>query len=194
MRIISGQWKGRRLKSPSGDAVRPTTDRVKEALFNILGPAVDRCVFIDLCCGSGGLGIEALSRGAELVYFVDLSNKSLEISRANLDMCGADPSSFRLVRAEAVRWLADMNFGTVEGALIFVADPPYQSPAAGAIMGELEALRSVSGFAIGVVEHGPRTPDLPSSLTSGLKWSTRRYGESHLAVIRPGADTPSKGE
>jgi len=79
MRVIAGMWKGRRLKSPSGDEVRPTTDRVKEALFNILGPDVRDCLFLDLCCGAGGLGIEALSRGAAGAVFIDLSRKSLAL-------------------------------------------------------------------------------------------------------------------
>lgn len=194
MRVISGQWKGRRLKSPSGEEVRPTTDRVKEALFNILGPSVRGSLLIDLCCGSGGLGIEALSRGAALVHFVDQSSRSLEMTRANLDICGAEPSAYRLVRAEAAAYLADWKPGTDQEPLVIVADPPYQTSSAGAIMGELERLRSDFRFLAGIVEFGPRTPGLPSDLESGTTWSTRRYGESRLAVIRPGPDGFSEGE
>jgi 16S rRNA (guanine966-N2)-methyltransferase len=194
MRVISGQWKGRRLKSPSGDAVRPTTDRVKEAIFNILGPSVNGCVMLDLCCGAGGLGIEALSRGAALVYFVDQSGRSLEVARANLDICGAEQSAYSLVRAEAFHWLAGWDSGVNQEPLVIVADPPYQTPSAGAIMGVLERLRSVPRFSAGIIEYGSRTPGLPADLESGPIWSTRRYGESHLAVIRPGPDGPSEGE
>ena len=66
MRVITGSWRGRKLKSPSGQDIRPTTDRVKEAMFSMLGPAVADSLVIDLCCGAGGLGIEALSRGATM--------------------------------------------------------------------------------------------------------------------------------
>lgn len=185
MRVISGQWKGRRLKSPSGDAVRPTTDRVKEALFNILGPSVTGCHFLDLCCGAGGLGIEALSRGAARVWFVDLSAQSLESTRANLEICRAEPSKYQMVRSDAAGWLAAWSPPSDPEPLVVVADPPYQSAAAGAIMGELARLRSAPGFLAGIVEFGSGTPGLPIDPESADPWTTRRYGESHLAVIRP---------
>ena len=89
MRVISGSWKGRRLQAPAGDSVRPTTDRVKEAMFSILGSDIRDCQFLDLCCGTGGLGIEALSRGASSVIFVDSSRPTLAMVRENLDLCGA---------------------------------------------------------------------------------------------------------
>ncbi len=106
MRVIAGSWKGRRLKSPASDAVRPTTDRVKEALFNILGPDVTGCLFVDLCCGAGGLGIEALSRGAAGAIFVDQAPRSLNSARANLEICGAD---FERIRTQCYPTGASYN-------------------------------------------------------------------------------------
>ena len=194
MRVIAGKWKGRRLKSPSGDEVRPTTDRVKEALFNILGPEVRDCLFLDLCCGAGGLGIEALSRGAAGAIFIDLSRKSLALVRENLDSCGAERDVARLVCTDAVAWLNRWTPDGDSGRWILVADPPYRSGAAGAIMKELERLADDPGFLGGIVEHGSRTPDLPAPAEDRLPWQTRRYGESYLAVARVMTAGPQEGE
>lgn len=194
MRVIAGHWKGRRLKSPAGDGVRPTTDRVKEALFNILGPDVRDSLFLDLCCGAGGLGIEALSRGAARVVFVDLSGKSLTLVRENLTTCGADMGKIQVVRGEAIEWLAGWKPPTPSGDWILVADPPYQSPVAGAIMKEVERLAADPGFVLGIVEHGKRTPDLVPGSGGPVDWSTRRYGESYLAVARLRNSGPDQGE
>ena len=190
MRVIAGSWKGRRLKSPTGDAVRPTTDRVKEALFNILGQNVRECLFLDLCCGAGGLGIEALSRGAASVVFVDISRRSLAVVRDNLELCGAEASRFQLVSDEAAAWLARWNPPAIPTPWILVADPPYHGPVAGAIMEGLKRWVSDPGFRAGIIEYGSRTPDLPPADSRGLNWTTRRYGESHLAVVRPGGGPP----
>ncbi len=194
MRVISGRWRGRRLKSPVGDEVRPTTDRVKEALFNIVGPDIRGCLFLDLCCGSGGLGIEALSRDAAQVVFVDRSRGSLALVRENLETCGAEMENTRLVCADATDWLPRWQPSLPEGAWILVADPPYRSPVAGAIMRELDRLGAGPGFRLGIVEHGTRTPDLDTGSSGSVHWSTRRYGESFLAVARPQKGGIDQGE
>lgn len=192
MRVIAGTWKGRILKSPSGDDVRPTTDRVKEALFNILGPGNGDGIFLDLCCGAGGLGIEALSRGYGAVVFVDLSSKSLDLARRNLEICGADFDRVRLVKAEAASWLAAWQAPSAGSPRVLVADPPYQSGAAGAIMRAVDGMLAASVFDIAVVEHGARTPDLPGPDDIGQNWTTRKYGESRLALAR--APRPGDGD
>ncbi len=194
MRVIAGKWKGRRLKSPSGDEVRPTTDRVKEALFNILGPEVRDCLFLDLCSGAGGLGIEALSRGAARAVFIDSSRKSLDLVRDNLDSCGSEREAVQLVRADALAWLARWNPTGESGPWVLVADPPYRSGVAGAIMKELERLADAPGFLAGIIEHGARTPDLTVPGEGRLAWQTRRYGESYLAVARVVPAGPQEGE
>ena len=194
MRVIAGRWKGRRLKSPADTEVRPTTDRVKEALFNILGPDVRDCLFLDLCCGAGGLGVEALSRGAAAVVFIDRSRRSLALVGENLDVCGADRNLARLVCADAAAWLSRWNPGADPRPWVLVADPPYRSQAAGAIMKELERLAEDPGFRAGIIEHGSRTPGLPADSSGRLAWLTRRYGESFLAVARTTQPGPREGE
>src|SRR5438093_490869 len=93
MRVIAGLQKGRRLVGPKGPGLRPTADRVKEALFAILGPRIDGARFLDLYAGTGAIGIEALSRGARWVTFVESDPTALRVLRANLKMCGMGASA-----------------------------------------------------------------------------------------------------
>jgi len=125
MRVVAGKWRGRVLQSPKGDKVRPTTDRVKEALFSMIGPRVSGSIFVDLCCGAGGLGIEALSRGCQQAYLVDISARSLAIAQSNLEKCGADKSSYQLIQADSFAWLK--NWVLTDSPFIIVSDPPYAS-------------------------------------------------------------------
>lgn len=122
MRVVAGSARGRRLIAPPGTEVRPTTDRVREAVFNALGSrdAVVGATVLDLFAGSGALGIEALSRGAAHATFVDSSPRALEAVRTNLDHCGlADRAS--VVRADAVE---HVRRGGIDADLVFL-DPPY---------------------------------------------------------------------
>jgi 16S rRNA (guanine966-N2)-methyltransferase len=122
MRVVAGSARGRRLQTPPGLDVRPTTDRVREATFNALGSLglVDGARVLDLFAGSGALGIEALSRGAEHVTFVDTSPRALEAVRANLAGCGLEDRA-TVVRADALAFPAASD-GTCDLALL---DPPY---------------------------------------------------------------------
>ena len=117
--MITGLARGRRLKAPKGDVVRPTTDNVKEALFNIIREDVEGRRVLDLFAGTGQLGIEALSRGAREAVFVDVSPESLKIVRENLALCGF---TAQVIRSDAVRYLRSCN----KFDLIFV-DPPYDA-------------------------------------------------------------------
>ena len=186
MRIIAGRWRGRRLQSPRGDAVRPTTDRTKEALFSILGPSVPGAVVLDLCCGAGGLGLEALSRGAARVVFVDRDRGSLAVTRANLELCGAESGLWQVETGEAMAWLGRWP-GVGGRPWILLCDPPYQSGVAGAMMTRLAEGGLPPGLVCAVIEHGAGTPELPAC---GAGWEIRRYGESRLAIYRPGAAAP----
>ena len=122
MRIVAGAQRGRRLVTPTGLEVRPTTDRVREAIFNALGSlgATEDARVLDLFAGSGALGIEALSRGAAHVTFVDSSPKALAAVRANLEACGAEDST-AVVRADALAYV-ERDGERVDLALL---DPPY---------------------------------------------------------------------
>ena len=124
MRVIAGLYKGRRLFSPRDDSVRPTTDRVKEAIFSIAQPMIEDAVCLDLFAGSGALGIEALSRGASHVYFCDNSKESLSLVTQNLEHVGASPKSATLI---GMGWKAAIAriAGKAEDVELVFIDAPY---------------------------------------------------------------------
>ncbi len=122
MRVISGKAKGRRLKLPPESYTRPTADRVKEALFNILGERVYGSIFLDCFAGSGSIGIEALSRGAERVHFVEKNPAVLKILEQNLEKTGFKEQS-RIWKGDAQRVLQRGFSGEIFD-IIFL-DPPY---------------------------------------------------------------------
>ena len=172
MRVVAGAFKGRRLQAPRGSRTRPTADKVREALFSILGP-VDGLRVLDLFAGSGALGIEALSRGAEAATFVDSAPRAAAAVRANLAEVGAEGE---VVRRDALRWLA-----SAEGPydLVF-ADPPYDLAArvAGSLTDLLPVLLSPQARI--VTESDKRSP-----LELGLPLVTERtYGDTRIAVHR----------
>lgn len=125
MRVIGGEWRGRTLKAPSGRDTRPTADRVREAIFSsvfsLAGDLADARV-LDLYAGSGALGIEALSRGAAHVVFVEHERRAAATIEANLTSLGAATDRWRLVRTDVSRLLTT---GDIEPVSLLFADPPY---------------------------------------------------------------------
>src|SRR2546425_1287132 len=105
MRIIAGKFRGRRLKSPPSLQTRPTSDRLRETLFNILAPRIEGARFLDLCAGSGAAGIEALSRGAGHVTLVDRSRKMCSLTEANLEALKVDEDQIEVVVSDAAEFL-----------------------------------------------------------------------------------------
>ena len=122
MRVIAGEYGGRRLQTPPGLDIRPTSDRVREALFSILGDKVRDATVLDLFAGSGALGIEALSRGAKTATFVDKAAPAIRALSTNLEALGADAT---VVRAEARRFLGGASRSGRSYDLVFL-DPPYR--------------------------------------------------------------------
>lgn len=171
MRIIAGEWRGRRLQTVKGRGVRPTTDRVRESWMAALGGEVVGARVLDLFAGSGALGLEALSRGAREATFVEKARGPLRALRANVEILGAGERA-RIVRGDAmafVRKLGPVSFDLV------LADPPYD----GDYARELLLLFSENPFASALwVEHrsGEPLPPLP-----GLR--QRRYGDTSLSIL-----------
>jgi 16S rRNA (guanine(966)-N(2))-methyltransferase RsmD len=123
MRIIAGEFRGRVLKSPSDSRTRPTSDRLRETLFNILAPRIgDDTRLLDLCAGTGAIGIEALSRGAEFVTFVDKSRRACALIEENLDLIGIDESKTEVVALPAENFTGRKH---PVGWDIAFYDPPY---------------------------------------------------------------------
>jgi 16S rRNA (guanine966-N2)-methyltransferase len=123
VRIIAGEFRGRRLERPDDPRVRPITDRLKEAWFGVLGPKLPGATVVDLFAGSGALGLEALSRGAAAVDFVEFNQPSLAALRANVDHLGV-ANRVRIRRADALRFASRLEPGEYDVAL---ADPPFST-------------------------------------------------------------------
>ena len=125
MRVIAGKYRGRNLKSPPSLEVRPTSDRLRETLFNVIAPRIAGARFLDLCAGSGAVGIEALSRGASHATFVDRSRKMCALVEANLDLCRIPEEETEVVQAEAIDFLNRSSKRKTESWDIVFFDPPY---------------------------------------------------------------------
>jgi 16S rRNA (guanine(966)-N(2))-methyltransferase RsmD len=178
MRVIAGELKGQRLVAPKGWKVRPTSDRVREAVFSALGDRVAGALVLDLYCGTGALAIEALSRGAERAVLVDRDTRP---ALGNVQRLGLAERA-ELVRADAGRWLQEVSSATFAGKfdLVFV-DAPYRlaDRVAQDLNIHLPKLLAADGRA--VVESGARRPLRIDSLEPLRQ---RRYGAADVTVYR----------
>ena len=181
MRIAGGAWRGRALKAPPGDAVRPTQDRVREALFSMLMHETPGARFLDLFAGAGGVGLEALSRGAADCTFVELVPRHLAVLKANVSALAAD-ARCQLVRADVFAWLETFAGASFDVAF---ADPPYElgvEKGCAAVLATLAARNVVRPGGLFVAELTSRqTPD------ESPAWDLCRdrvYGQTRLAVYR----------
>jgi 16S rRNA (guanine966-N2)-methyltransferase len=174
VRVIAGVYGGRRLRAPAGSATRPTSDRVREALFSILGARVEGARVLDLFAGSGALGLEALSRGAARATFVESAQPALAVLRANVEALGADAE---IVRADASRWLRAAPSDARQYDLVFL-DPPYRrAQALGAGLSELLPAVLAQG-ALVVAETDRRAP-----LELTIRHiDERRYGDTLIRI------------
>ena len=174
MRVVAGTYRGRRLTAPPGDATRPTSDRVREALFSILGPSVQGARVLDLFAGSGALGIEALSRGAASAVFVDSAPRAIEAVRANLAALGIEAGVHRI---EARAWLRTASARSEAYDLVFL-DPPYRR--AGELGRELsEGVAAVLAAGARVVTESDRRDPLELELPLT---DERRYGDTVIRI------------
>jgi 16S rRNA (guanine966-N2)-methyltransferase len=185
MRIVAGEHGGRRLVAPRGTATRPTADRVREAVFSIVGP-VDGLDVLDLFAGSGALGLEALSRGAATATLVDRSPRALAAIRANVAALGVQDRVRVVPRDWRVALTAERAAGRRYGLCLL--DPPYTA-VAGLVSLFGPALAPVlDDGATLVIEHPARSPSRPE-LTDLLviDRTDRVYGDTAVSVLRLGA-------
>lgn len=186
IRVIAGEFRGRRLGVPAGARVRPTADRVRESLFNILGETVAGTRVLDLFAGSGALGIEALSRGAREVVFVERDPRALASLRGNLERLGLDRRS-EVMRGSVLASLRSRLRGASFDLVL--ADPPYEDP----IEPVLRALARGACLAEGarvIVERDAGSPP-PSSVEVLKLFRSVRYGQSRLDFYHRGHLDPT---
>jgi len=181
MRVIAGKAKGHRLKVPKGTGTRPATDLVRGAIFSILEATTDHWgQVLDLFAGSGALGIEALSRGASWVDFVDQNPRCCDIISQNLETTklAVQAHVYCCSVARAISFL-DKEYD------IILMDPPYSSTVIGSLVAKLSASRLVGESTVLIVTHSPRLP-LSSTYDKLSLVKERRHGDSCIAVYRMG--------
>jgi 16S rRNA (guanine966-N2)-methyltransferase len=184
MRVIAGIFRSRQLKGKPPAGIRPTSDKLRETLFNVLGPRVHGAVVLDGFAGMGGVGIEAISRGASFVYFVDQSRKACAIIRENLSSLEIS-EGYRVVEADLGKTLDVFERDGTSFDMVFL-DPPYER--------EELYLESLSTFgarpllnegAVLVMEHSKRI-DLPESEGLLMRYRVLTQGDSTLSFYRAG--------
>lgn len=126
MRIFAGTARGRYVNAPAGAELRPTTDKVRLAVFNAIGALVPDSIFLDLCCGSGSVGLEALSRGAAKVIFIDSKQPCADAAKATAEAFGFEKERFEVWKADIHRGLGNLAARGVKLDLVYV-DPPYEA-------------------------------------------------------------------
>jgi len=186
MRIIAGAYKGRTLKSPPSLNVRPTSDRLRETLFNVIAPRIYDSRFLDLCAGSGAVGIEALSRGASYATFVDRSQRSCKLIEANLELCRIPEDQQEIYSAEARDFLRQTTSAPWD---IVFFDPPYKDD----YLQILEFLGSnaskiLTSDGLLIVEHHHKNilPDTPGDLR---RTRVLKQGDSSLSFYQKSSAT-----
>jgi 16S rRNA (guanine(966)-N(2))-methyltransferase RsmD len=179
MRVITGSAKGRRLQAVPGDATRPITDRVKEALFSILGASIEGARFLDLFGGTGAVGIEALSRGAARAVFVEMDRAALRTIGHNLQLTGLAERA-RVVRGDAFRFLAQA--GEEQFDFVYIAPPQYHGLWSKALLA-VEKSAVLAPAACVIVQIHPKEY-AEVALTRLELTDQRRYGSTLLVFYR----------
>ena len=176
MRIISGTARGRKLKTLAGDNVRPTSDKVKEGIFSAIQFDIEGRRFLDLFAGSGQMGLEALSRGAENATFIDSSAESVKVCKENITALGFEKES-RLIRSDALSFLSLCS----DKFDIAFLDPPY---AAGLLEKALSAVcDKMSDYGTIICEHPPEVA-LPEEIKGFSVYKKYRYGKINVTTYK----------
>jgi 16S rRNA (guanine966-N2)-methyltransferase len=178
MRIIAGKYKGRRLLTPKHEGVRPTSDKIRGAIFNSLQSYIDlnETNILDLFCGTGALGLEALSRGAQHCTFIDISQKSLDTTRENVRLCGAEN------RATFLKQNASIFSSNEGGYDLILLDPPYHEGLVLKTLTHISQFNLLREGGIIVVESEKLEIDV-SSINFSLK-NTKAYGDTQISYLR----------
>jgi 16S rRNA (guanine966-N2)-methyltransferase len=192
MRVIAGTYRSRLLSAPSGTETRPTSDRLRETLFNIIGPRLRGCQFADLYAGTGAVGIEAISRGAEHVFFAENSPATLKVLRANLSKLGIH-GGYAIEDRGTARLLERLT-KSVEPLDLVYLDPPYEAEkeytSTLAFFASAAGRKLLAPDAQVIVEHATRAKFALSQQQGPLTLNrTLRQGDSTLSFYQVSAET-----
>jgi 16S rRNA (guanine966-N2)-methyltransferase len=180
LRIIGGELKRKKLYSVRGKTIRPTADRTRESIFNILSHRIFGTDVLDLFAGTGALGIEALSRGAESAVFVDNSRRSLSVVQRNVESCTLND------RANIIKWNIEKNLNCLKSmgtgfGLVFI-DPPYNRNLVKPTLFNLDQSKSLQNGSCIVVEHASLEP-VPTDLLAFELSDQRQYGKTLVSFL-----------
>ena len=182
IRIIAGEYRGRKLKVLKGMDIRPSSDQLREGLFNMLSSLVDyeSMIFLDLYAGTGALGLEALSRGAKKVIFIEASQKNMSVLKRNIESIDPEQNCFELNQDNSAHWLSGFA-DPVHPCVVFL-DPPFSGNEYELILNKLTILPSIRAGSLIVVESNrDREILFPEAL---LLLKHRRYGSVKLDILR----------
>ncbi|RST75382.1 16S rRNA (guanine(966)-N(2))-methyltransferase RsmD [Siminovitchia acidinfaciens] len=180
MRIISGSCKGRKLKAVPGKSTRPTTDKMKETIFNWIGPYFSGGSCLDLYAGSGGVGLEALSRGMDFVIFVDNNKNAIQTIKANVSLCGMEDKC-EIYNNDSERALKAVIKRHLQFDLIFL-DPPYKRQKLKALIEMIAEKSLVTESGCIICEHDPEVA-LPETIGDLIRVKSANYGLSSLSMF-----------
>ncbi|MFC1858049.1 16S rRNA (guanine(966)-N(2))-methyltransferase RsmD [Thermodesulfobacteriota bacterium] len=180
LRVIGGGLKKKKLRSVPGTAVRPTADRLRESIFNIIGASVSGAVVLDLFAGTGALGIEALSRGADFAVFIDNYRKSLKVIAENIHTCLLQE------KTKLIKWNATKNLYCLQAFhhainIVFI-DPPYNQNFIKPVLSHLQECRCLAEEAAIIIEHSA-LETLPDNCPAFALMDQRRYGKTLVSYL-----------
>ena len=193
MRVIAGSFRGRKLKSPPSLETRPTSDRLRETLFNVIAPRIEGARFLDLCAGSGAVGIEAVSRHAAHVTFVDRSRRMGQLIQANLDLCRVAEDGAEVVITDATEFLRRRLKRKGEPWTVVFFDPPYAEDYLRVLQlfgsGDANDLLDEDGLLI--VEHHHKNK-MPEAVGGLRRFRVLKQGDSALSFYEKVEDESSE--
>ncbi|MCY9807515.1 16S rRNA (guanine(966)-N(2))-methyltransferase RsmD [Lentilactobacillus senioris] len=181
MRIVSGKFGGIRLEGVKGDKTRPTTDKVKESLFSMLGAYFDGGNFLDLYAGSGAVGLEAISRGMDTAVLVDRQYQAIKTIKDNVTKLHAE-EQVRVIKGTAEKVLIDLSSEGQRFDMVFL-DPPYKLQKMVTVMEQMQRLNLLAEGAIVICETDNET-ELPDQFASFTKTKQKEYGLTRLNFYR----------
>lgn len=179
MRVITGEYGGRRLKAVPGESTRPTTDKIKESLFNMIGPYFDGGNCLDLFAGSGGLAIEAVSRGMDKAVLIDKAPAAIKVIRENIAVT-KEEEKFTVIRGDAAKVIRNLRNEQRVFDLVFL-DPPYAKQQ---IVSQIEELLNngmLSPEALIVCEVDKKV-DLPETIKNAREYKSAEYGITKIVI------------
>ena len=181
MRVITGSAKGRRLMAPRGMETRPTSDRIKEALFNIIGSRIIDINFLDLYAGTGAIGIEAISRGAKKAVFIEKSPQAVKIIRENLKLTGL-PDQAEIMAYDADRALEILKSEGFTFDIVFI-DPPYRKELVKTSLEKLEYCKLIGPGGL-VIAESSKIDVLPDEVDHLKRFRQEKYGDTVLTFYQ----------